>query len=216
MYAIITGAQEKCARLSFGAISLLYGLLKTVMAKIELQPPVKPPVRRRLDFEYVFDIETDDEDGHIQCGQRKPLVKLEIALQPGYIGDGWMTARVRDIPWLSEFEMSMIPPQKHQRSSPDFLGISIDVPTASSMEISQRSYNMIVTPSSVLKQFTTMPPELIFKIFDKVCIKDILNLSETCKYFYELSKATEFWRQRLMRDFKVVIITNLGQRQKSA
>lgn len=64
MYALITGAQEKCARLSFGAMSLLYGMLKAVMAETESQPPVKPPVRRRLDFEYVIDIqtETDDED----------------------------------------------------------------------------------------------------------------------------------------------------------
>ena len=72
----------------------------------ELPPPSKPPVRRRLDFTHVYDIETEiiGDDELIPCGQRSPLVKMEVAMQPGYLHDNWFTSRVADIKWLSELE----------------------------------------------------------------------------------------------------------------
>lgn len=125
-----------------------------------------------------------------------------------------MTARVQDIPWLSELEMAIIPSRKHRRSHSAFLGISVDVPVSSSSVLSPRSFNLIMTPGSTIPQFSTMPPEIMYNIFDKLCIKDTLHLSETCKYFYQLIDCTSFWRQRLITDFKCCSFSIWGSCEK--
>ena len=102
----ITSAQGTCIELSFGALSMLHGLMNVVFAGAALSPllpRVRLPVKRRLDFEDIYDIETSYNDDFL-CEQRSPLIKLEVALQNGYLHDGWMTSRTKDVSWLSEYE----------------------------------------------------------------------------------------------------------------
>ena len=67
--------------------------LMAALSGKEPPKPIKAPVRRRIDFDNVFDIETEVQEDSIQCGQETLLTSLEVALMPGYLHDGWMTSR---------------------------------------------------------------------------------------------------------------------------
>ena len=71
LYGDITGSQGHCARLSFGALCLLQGLLMVGCNK-RMGDHVKQLVRRRLDFNFMIETETSKEDERIDdipCGQ---------------------------------------------------------------------------------------------------------------------------------------------------
>ena len=93
-------------KLTAGALSLLVGLLKVVLTgEANLPPRAKLPVRRKLRFEescLTNNNDNGDDDVEIPCGQADQLISLDVAMQPGYINDGWMTSRVQGIPWRSE------------------------------------------------------------------------------------------------------------------
>ena len=58
---------------------------------------VKPPVRRRLDFEHHIDVEEVNNDEEFQCGQRSPLMSLEGPLNGGRCSiGGWLTSRITE------------------------------------------------------------------------------------------------------------------------
>lgn len=98
VYGEITDPQGYHTKLSLGAMRLLQGLLLVAIEPVE-KTMVKRPVKRRLDFDNLFDIVVEDDEA-IPCGQKSPLVELEVALRGGYLRDGWMTSRVNDIMWL--------------------------------------------------------------------------------------------------------------------
>ena len=53
-----------------------------------------------------------------------------------------------------------------------------------------------------LAALINLPPELIHRIVDFLDIRDALNMAETCLYFQVTIDTAEFWRHRLMRDYR--------------
>lgn len=173
---------------------------------IQHQPVDKLPVRRRLDFEHHIDIEELDDD--IPCGQRSPLVSLEVALNGGYVKDGWVTSRVRDVKWQSDCESFVCPDNRRmeERRNSQYLGISFALgPT----ELTPETYKQIATPHG--DKLTSLPHELLKMIIDKLQIKDAVSLSQTCKSLNNLIDGCDFWRHRLQIDLKCVSLSSDGQ-----
>ena len=210
VFAEITDADENCARISFGALTLLHGLISAVLSGKRLPSPAKPPVRRRLDFDNIFVIETFIEDEEcIPCGQRSPLVKLDVALQPGYLHDGWLTSKQKDVQWLSEYQTNIVRQQQQQQQNQqqqqrfisEYLGVSFDVGVAStSFIISPTTYAEMQTPSQI-SGILSLPLEMIHRIMDNLSIREVLNVTETCNYLHFAINTADFWRHRLLRDF---------------
>ncbi|MEW8545350.1 MAG: F-box protein [Candidatus Thiodiazotropha sp.] len=211
VYAEISDSTQKCTRISFGAMTLLHGLLMAALSGKEPAKPSRPPVRRKIDFDNIFHIETEEEDDYISCGQTTPLPSLEVALTPGYLHDGWMTSRTDDIKWLSEVYKTIRPAKRFES---DFLGVRVNIGSAASSQcdISPRTYDSIRTPSSEL--FSVLPEEIVYKIMDYLHIRDVLNMSQTCKRFNALTNNPHFWRHRLMRDFHCYSIGICGDESK--
>ena len=166
------------------------------------------PVRRRLDFDYHIDAQVLDD--YIPCGQTTPLVPLEQAMQGGYLRDGWMTSRVKDIKWLVDSEPlaseCTTDNQKHKENDTRCLGLSL---SHGPRELSPESYNLIATPGA--DHLTGLPEELLKIITDKLQIRDALSLSQTCKKMNNLIETREFWRHRLLKDLNCISLTAEGR-----
>ena len=210
MFAEIRDSRQKCSRISFGAMRLLHGLLMSALSEKEPPKPIKAPVRRRIDFDNVFDIETEVEEDSIQCGQETPLTSLEVALMPGYLHDGWMTSRTGDIKWLSEVHTNI---KSRKRFDSDYLGLSLDVGGAASSQSAMppATYDSIRTPSPEI--VSILPTEIIYQIVNHLQIRDVLSMSQTCKRFYESINNVDFWRHRLMKDFQCYSVGIYGKSQ---
>ena len=94
----ITSVQETCIKLSFGALSMLHGLMHAVFrgggggggmgaALSALLPRARLPMKMLLNFENIYDIETSYNDNEIPCRQRSPLVKLVVEVRNGFLHD---------------------------------------------------------------------------------------------------------------------------------
>ena len=95
----INDGQGMFVQLSASAMSLLMAFWNVA----------KLPVRK-LDFDAKATSCTKRHCKHLTCleqGDTKgELVPLELAMSPGYIGNGWMTSRTtEDIQWISETEL---------------------------------------------------------------------------------------------------------------
>lgn len=184
--AYITDNSRSHVKLSAGALSLLVGLLKVVLTgDAKLPPRAKLPVRRRLRFEELTPANDDVKIPHQQANQ---LTSLDVALQPGYINDGWMTARIQDIPWRSELEIPS-----------NYLGLPLSVPSLADEQN---------------RKFLQLSPEVLYMIMDNLTIRDVLNLSQCCKYVYSIVNTTDFWRKRLSSDFQCYSLTYWGATKK--
>ena len=162
----------------------------------------KPPVRRRLDFKHHIDVE--ELDDHIPCGQRSPLVPLEVALHGGYVRNGWMTSQVSDIKWLSDCESFVCSDgQKVEGRDTQFLGLSF---AEGPKELTPEMYNLIATPR--VDKLTSLQQEVLKMIINKLHIKDVLSLSQTCKGMNNLIDSRDFWRHRLLKDLKCVSLSS--------
>ena len=211
LYGEITDSQGHCARLSFGALSLLQGLLMTAFNK-RVGDMVKQSVRRRLDFNFMIETETsieDERNDDIPCGQRSPLVKLEVALEGGYLRDGWMTSRVNDINWISEYET---PSAASTSITTNYLGLSFDIGAASPscLTMSSATYDSIRTPVAKVG-ILTCPQEILRIIIDSLSIRDALSLAQTCTYFNNIIDTAAFWRHRIFEDFSCYSVYHAGQ-----
>ena len=177
--AYITDNTRSQVKLTAGALSLLVGLLKVVLSgDANLPPRAKLPVRRKLRFEDSYltnNNDNDADDVEIPCGQADQLISLDVAMQPGYINDGWMTSRVQDIPWRSEVTIPA-----------NYLGLIMSVPSRAMEQDSK---------------FLQLSPEVLYIIMDNLTIRDVLNLSQCCEYIYSIVNTPVFWRKRLSSDF---------------
>lgn len=126
-----------------------------------------------------------DGDDDFQCAQVSPLISLEEALQNGYLHDGLMTSRVKDIAWLSE---KTIATKEQPRYLSDYLGMcfsSMKTTLISPTFMSQQTYEEICTLTSVAA-LINLPPELILRIVDFLDIRVALKTTETCLYIFKL------------------------------
>ena len=55
-----------------------------------------------------------------------------------------------------------------------------------------------------MDRFTRLPQEVLKLIIDNLEIKDAVNLSQTCKSMNTLIENRDFWRHRLLLDFRCV------------
>ncbi|MCG7876922.1 MAG: F-box protein [Candidatus Thiodiazotropha taylori] len=161
---------------------------------------VKLPVRRKLNFD---DAETRCSKKH--CTHRKctdddearePLISLEMAASPGYVGDGWRRARkTKDIKWISELEI------KSLLRTVNYLGIAVNTEA--------RENNL---PAATITQ---LPLELVEQILENLEICDVLKLSQCCKHLNSIIDTADTWRKMLYRDFKCYSFSVFGYTEGS-
>ena len=163
---------------------------------------VKPPVRRRLDFEHHFDVEVND-DKDFRCGQRSPLMSLEGALNGGRCSTGgWLTSWVTEyIEWMSPSDCTACQDETE----------TCDVMFAAEgyTEMSPNTYDAIKMPE--LDMHTRLPHEVLEIIINMLPIEGAVSLSATCKNMNSLIDNGDFWRHRLFMDLRCVSLS--GDRQ---
>ena len=138
--------------------------------------------------------------------KKSPLVELEVALRGGYLRDGWMTSRVDDIMWLSEYETPIF--KGNCNSIKQYIGIPYNLGAESpSILMSPGTYQQIRTPS--ICNILSLPTEVLTII--NLSIRDALNISQTCKRFHSVLGTPESWRYRLQKDLNCTSMTHDGQ-----
>ena len=55
-----------------------------------------------------------------------------------------------------------------------------------------------------------LPPEVLVKIFLHLPIKDIFNLSRSCKSCANIGQINLFWEQKIFKDFGIIVKNNVN------
>ena len=166
---------------------------------------VKPPVRRRLDFEHHIDVEEVNNDEEFQCGQRSPLMSLEGPLNDGRCSiGGWLTSRVtedtdvagRGFERRKMLNWWMVDVTGHRRYRVDVAVTLHGMPRRNgnlrcrivwdyvcregilSTEMSPNTYDSIITPE--MDMLTRLPHEILEIILNMLPVEGAVSLSAIC------------------------------------